>query len=63
MLRRMASGAGIEFVPLRSTGGHEVFSFGGLRIVIPSHRMLAGGTAASILRQAERRLEQEEGGP
>lgn len=62
-LRRMAREAGVEFVPLRSDGGHEVLSFGGLRIVIPRHRMIAEGTAASILRQARRRLEQEEGGP
>jgi len=51
-LRAAAGRVGVEFVSLRNSGGHEVFSFGGHRIVVPNHRELAEGTAASILRQA-----------
>ena len=44
---------------LRNTGGHEVLALGGHRIVVPNHREIAEGTAASILRQAERALGEE----
>ena len=52
LLSEAARAADLEFVSLRRTGGHEVLSFGGQRIVIPKHRRIAEGTAASILRQA-----------
>lgn len=52
MLRDAARAADMDLVLLRRTGGHEVLSFGGHRIVIPKHRRIAKGTAASILRQA-----------
>jgi predicted RNA binding protein YcfA (HicA-like mRNA interferase family) len=51
-LRAAADRAGVELVSLRNSGGHEVLSLGGHRIVVPNHRELAEGTAASIIRQA-----------
>lgn len=59
MLRDAAREAGLELVSLRNSGGHEVLSLGGLRIVIPDHREIAEGTARSILRQAAGRLGEE----
>jgi predicted RNA binding protein YcfA (HicA-like mRNA interferase family) len=58
-LRSLAAQAGVELVALRNAGGHEVLALGGHRIVVPNHREIAEGTAASILRQAERVLEEE----
>ncbi len=58
-LRFLAAQAGVELVALRNTGGHEVLALRGHRIVVPNHREIAEGTAASILRQAERALEEE----
>lgn len=51
-IRDAASAAGLEFISLRNTGGHEVFSLDGLRIAVPNHRQIAEGTARSIMRQA-----------
>ena len=51
-----AADAALDFVPLRNTGGHEVFSLDGLRIPIPNHREIAEGTARSIMRQAADKL-------
>jgi len=55
-LRDAAGAAALEFVSLRNTGGHEVFSLDGLRIPIPNHREIAEGTARSIMRQAAAKL-------
>ncbi len=55
-LRDTAADATLEFVSLRNTGGHEVFSLDGLRIPIPNHREIAEGTARSIMRQAAAKL-------
>lgn len=55
-LRDAAGEAALEFVSLRNTGGHEVFSLDGLRIPIPNHREIAEGTARSIMRQAAAKL-------
>lgn len=44
-IRDAANDAALEFTSLRNTGGHEVFSLGGLRIPIPNHREIAEGTA------------------
>jgi len=54
--RDAAGDAEFEFVSLRNTGGHEVFSLDGLRIPIPNHREIAEGTARSIMRQAAAKL-------
>ena len=51
--------ADLEFVSLRNTGGHEVYSLDGLRIAVPNHREIAEGTARSILRQAAAKLGKE----
>ena len=58
-LRTLAGHAGVELVQLRNTGGHEVFALRGRRIVVPNHREIAEGTAASILRQAAKALEEQ----
>ena len=58
-LRDAASDAQLEFVSLRNTGGHEVFSLDGLRIPIPNHREIADGTTRSIFRQAAAKLGEE----
>lgn len=58
-IRDAANSAGLEFVSLRNTGGHEVFSLDGLRIPVPNHREIAEGTAGSILRQAATKLGEE----
>jgi predicted RNA binding protein YcfA (HicA-like mRNA interferase family) len=55
-LRAIAAQAGVGLVSLRNSGGHEVLSLEGHRIVVPNHREIAEGTAASILRQAARAL-------
>lgn len=58
-IRDAANAAGIEFVSLRNSGGHEVFSLGGLRMAVPNHREIAEGTARSIQRQAAGKLGEE----
>ena len=58
-LREAAIGAELEFVTLRNTGGHEVFSLDGLRIPVPNHREIAEGTARSIKQQAAAKLGEE----
>jgi predicted RNA binding protein YcfA (HicA-like mRNA interferase family) len=58
-IRDAAKSAGIEFVSLRSSGGHEVFSLDGLRIPVPNHREIAEGTVRSIQRQAGAKLGEE----
>ncbi len=58
-IRDAASAAGLGFVSLRNTGGHDVFSLDGLRIAVPNHRQIAEGTARSIMRQAAAKLGQE----
>ncbi len=42
-IRDAAGAAGLEFISLRNTGGHEVFSLDGLRIAVPNHRQIAEG--------------------
>ena len=59
MLRAAAREAALDLVSLRNSGGHEVLSLGGLRIVVPDHREIAEGTARSILRQAAEQLGEE----
>lgn len=58
-IRDTATTAGLEFVSLRNSGGHEVFSLDGLRIPVPNHREIAEGTARSIQRQAATKLGEE----
>jgi len=58
-IRDAATKAGLEFVSLRNSGGHEVFSLDGLRIPVLNHREIAEGTARSIQRQAAAELGQE----
>jgi predicted RNA binding protein YcfA (HicA-like mRNA interferase family) len=58
-LRDAATDASLEFMSLRNTGGHEVFSLDGLRIPIPNHREIAEGTTRSIMRQAAAKLGEE----
>jgi hypothetical protein len=58
-MRAAAKAAGLEFVSLRNSGGHEVFTLDGLRIPVPNHREIAEGTAQSIRRQAAEKLGQE----
>ncbi len=58
-IRAAAKTAGLEFVSLRNSGGHEVFTLDGLRIPVPNHREIAEGTAQSIRRQAAEKLGQE----
>lgn len=58
-IRDAANTAGIEFVSLRNSGGHEVFSLDGLRIPAPNHREIAQGRARSILHQAAAKLGEE----
>jgi predicted RNA binding protein YcfA (HicA-like mRNA interferase family) len=58
-LRALAARSGAELVALRNTGGHEVLGLRGHRIVVPNHREIAEGTAASILRQATAALKKE----
>lgn len=58
-IRVAATAAGLEFMSLRNSGGHEVFSLDGLRIPVPNHREIAEGTARSIQRQAAAKLGQE----
>ncbi len=55
-IRDAARDADLEFVSLRNTGGHEVFSLDGLRIPVPNHREIAENTARSILRQVSDKL-------
>lgn len=54
-----ANTAGIEFVSLRNSSGHEVFSLDGLRIPYPTIVRSPQGTARSILRQAAAKLGEE----
>lgn len=58
-LRDAANDAGLEFVSLRNTGGHELISLDGLRIPIPNDREIPEGTARSIMRQATTKLGEE----
>jgi hypothetical protein len=58
-IRDAATTAGIDFVSLRNSGGHEVFSLDGLRIPVPNHREIAEATARSIQRQAAAKLGEE----
>lgn len=58
-LRDAAGDTGLDFTPLRNTGGHQVFSLDGLRIPIPNRREIAEGTARSIMRQAAAKLGEE----
>lgn len=58
-IRAAAKAAELEFVSLRNSGGHEVFTLDGLRIPVPNHREIAEGTAQSIRRQAAEKLGQE----
>jgi len=59
LIRDAADAAKLEFVSLRNSGGHEVFSLDGLRIPVPNHREIAEGTARSIQRQAAAKLGEE----
>lgn len=58
-IRDAANLADVDFISLRNTGGHEVFSLDGLRIAVPNHREIAEGTARSIQRQAAAKLGEE----
>lgn len=58
-IRDAADAAGLEFISLRNSGGHEVFSLDGLRIPVPNHREIAEGTVRSIQRQTAAKLGEE----
>ena len=56
MIARAARQSGAEWVRLRDNGDHEVWSFDGVRIVVPRHRELNEVTALGILLSLEGRL-------
>jgi hypothetical protein len=52
-LRSIAKGAQVDLELIREGANHELWSLGGIRLIIPRHREINQRTAEGIVKRAE----------
>jgi hypothetical protein len=56
IIARQAKARDVSWAPLRTVGGHDIWSLDGVRISIPRHAEISDGVTRRILRDTEEKL-------